>query len=226
MKKTILTFVAIIMAFGLYSCDKENVGGVDLGTIDTPSDYFVLVDDDSSVPDLYDATMESDFCMLPTEYEGAMMMHKYQGNKHGKKPPRGQRFFQFGEIFRSINLTDEQIALIPDIIKDHYLCTFEAKMTLRTELEEIFASARTARAEIITSFRNGEITREEARLQLDTLNASTRETIQNSDTHKAFEEVMCECFNTMLTSIEEILDDTQLELWKTWLETSEHPCLD
>ncbi len=226
MKKILITVFALILSFGLYSCDKENMGGVDLGDIETPSDYFVLVEEDNTVPDLFDATMETDLCMIPAEYPNSMMMHKYKGKKNDKKPPRGKRFFQFGQIFRSMDLTETQIALIPDIIKDHYLCMYEAKMAFRTALDEVFAQAREDRLEIITDYRNGDITRQEAYDLIKALNETTRAAIQNSEAHATFEAAMCECFNEMITSIEEILDDDQLAEWQTWLDSCNHPCLE
>ncbi len=228
MKKTLLALFAAILTFGLYSCDKENMGGVDLGDFDVPAEYFVQLDEANTIPDLYEATMTTDMQMIPAQYEGTMMMKGDKGNKGGKNdkmPPKGKRFFRFGEIFAQMELNEEQLALVPDILKAHYACIFEAKMTLRLALEDIFAQAREERLAIITAYKNGEITREEVRAQLDALNTTMRETIQNSEAHAAFELAMCECFNEMISSIEAILDDTQLEMWKAWLETIEHPCL-
>ncbi len=226
MKRTLLLVAAVLMTFALYSCDKENMAGVDVGTEKTQVDYFVQLDETDNLNDVYDATLETDMHMSPAPFEGSMMMHKYKGNKKDKTPPSGKRFFKFGEIFREMNLSEEQIALIPDIISNHYLCIFDAKLALRAALEDIFTQARADRLEIITAFRNGNITRDEAKAQLQTLNETTRETIQNSEAHAAFETVMCACFNEMIESIEEMLDATQLEQWNTWLETTEHPCLD
>ncbi len=226
MKRTLLLVAAVLMTFALYSCDKENLAGVDFGADKTQVDYFVQLDESDNLNDVYDATLETDMHMSPAPFEGSMMMHKYKGNKKDKTPPQGKRFFKFGEIFREMNLTEEQIALIPDIISDHYLCIFDAKLVLRTALEDVFTQANADRLEIITAFRNGDITRDEAKAQLQTLNETTRETIQNSEAHAAFEAAMCACFNEMIESIEAMLDATQLEQWNTWLETTDHPCLD
>lgn len=217
--KTALAAMALVLSIGFYGCESQN--GVNA---DNNYEYLsiALPDADFNRSDIEDATLDKDMTLVEREMcfrEDREMNGK--GNK-GRMPIR--QFHPFARIFGALQLTDDQKLSIRGFMADHFDCMKEALEALRLSERAIIQEANTARREIMQSFRNGDITREEARQQLNDLNAETRSALQNNPAREEARLAMCECILALYANIRAELDETQQTMWDRWVAAQNLPC--
>ena len=80
------------------------------------------------------------------------------------------------------------------------------------------------RRAIIDSVKSGEISREDARQQLQQLSEASREAIRNNPDNEPIIQAMCECKLTHFENVRAILDEAQQATWDEWVASLEGPC--
>lgn len=219
--KTAIAAMALLIAFGLNSCDKEN--GVNVA-----GDYeylsVALPDVDNSQSEIVDATLEDDVDMCLVERPMGEKQAMGMENQGRHRPIK--QFHPFARIFRQLELTAEQKEAVRGYMTEHHDCMKEAMMALRASEREIIQEANQARRAIMQNVKDSVITRAEAREQLRELNADTREALQNNPARAEAREAMCECLLALYANIRATLTEEQQAIWDEWVAGQDLPCDD
>ena len=127
-------------------------------------------------------------------------------------------------ILRLLQITPEQVEEVRRFMQAHRDCVKEPHKAFREAAAPYLQAANEQRREILARFRNGEITREEAKELIKQVNIETREAIQNDPLVQAAQEEICACKITLLDNIASVLDERQIIIWNAWVEGLEGPC--
>ena len=208
--------LAMVSAFAvlmfMQSCSNE--GSVsNSGSDDTPA--YVVYDYNVDVVECTDATIENDFFI-----EDAENLRPTDDAKNGRElNPKVKQRIDLARVFNAMNLTDEQKADIRALMQAKIPCENQWFRKLQAVRNQIVQRANEARRTIMEQVKNGEITREEAKRQLNQLNMKVREAIR---THPINEEVrlgLIACNEEFFDSIADLLTEEQLVIWKRFLDS-------
>ena len=163
--------------------------------------------------EIEDATFENEVRVKPDR--GAMGPTDSRGPRDDR--PDGGMRHPFGRLLNALNLTEEQRLQVAELLKTHHDCIKSAHDIYREHVSEIMTAAREAHKGIMASYRNGEISREEARAQLQQLNRRVREALKNSNALARVREMMKACDDEFFRSLAAILDDEQRVLLRRYI---------
>jgi len=253
----LLTAFALVLMIGLSSCNQDGGPlGEGYNLYDAPEFQAPEADNspvDITAPSLDQPfqiiPLDEDYrCLSDDDFMGSqngsgmmgdgsgsgMMM----GGGHGDHGGHGNgnndhwkghrdRFMPLARVLRSLNLTADQRDQLKDFIFNYRLCLRDAIIKLRETERELISGFKDKRDAIITAYRNGEITREEAMDQLMELRDSIRETLRNNDARVIACEAMKLCKKDFFASIRGMLTEEQQAIWDEWVSNlPERDCND
>jgi hypothetical protein len=207
-----LAVFAAAMLIGISSCSEEGNSlnkSSDAAYFNAPQ-FTLNTYEETSTQDLMGFDMDQEF--------------QFFGNDQRRNPKdkfRPQKQFPLGRILAALDLTEEQRTAISEHLRAHHDCMREAMLALREAEFAIISAANEDRREIHEQFRNGEITREEARDDIRAIYTQLREDLDNNEEVLDARQAVRDCFETLFGNIEEELDEDQKELWESWLENYE-----
>lgn len=210
--------LAAFALLGLTSCNEGDLPvDTDLPGIMQQADDFIAYES-LEASELKDATIEAEPALITPDCDNNLEMPDSRRGEQmrGPKPPR-HPFRMFGQIFREMEMTQEQMEALRPFFEDHIACTRELLMALRESEREILEAAREERAAILAQLRNEEITREEARELLQALNLETRTALQENPLREETRLALKDCRDALLENIASVLTEEQLILWEEWL---------
>ncbi len=118
----------------------------------------------------------------------------------------------YERIIKQLNLTPEQDALVRLCFSAYRDCSRDADARYRTARQEAAGAYQTAIAEIQRKVSAGEITREEARAQINALNTAYRQ--QVGDLEKAYRSALDGCNSEFKSCVASHLTAEQLAVWE------------
>ncbi len=177
---------------------------------------FVVAEYNTTGFELQDATFETGMTITPIVTDDYGNTQRLE--PPNKKPSHVNKMMAIGMILRQLNLSEEQIELVKEYMIAHRLCEWEWLKMLEKSRREIIAKGNEARQEIIKSYKNGEMTREEAARAIHQLNNRIREALQNNPVNEIVRKGLQDCWNVFLSNIKSVLTDEQLAKFEQWLE--------
>lgn len=215
--KSFFLFCAMLLFAGAMSCQKNDLSvdpNADLQALET--DDFAIVDAEDAMAKVEDATIENAMVMNPVfDRDGRF-------SRHPRYP--FHRGCHLKQILRQLEITPEQMSQIREFLKAYRQTIKEPLEGLRAANADIIADANAKRQAILESLRNGDITREEARQQLQALSQATREAIRNNPANAPFLQAICDSKLALFDNIRSVLNDSQQAQWDEWVASLEGPC--
>lgn len=190
-----MTALFVFALFTLISCNKGD------GTIATDDGIYESFNYTSTViptSDITEPTETVDVC------------YKEGHIKHPPKQPLKQ-------IFKKLNLTEEQLAQVKVFNQQHSDCVKLAMEELRASEQAIFEAANTQRKAILDSLKDSLITKDAAKLALKELGKTTKEALKNNPLRETAMAAVKECLKTYFENIATILTEEQLVIWNEYL---------
>jgi hypothetical protein len=106
---------------------------------------------------------------------------------------------------------------IRELLQAQRTCAQEPLESLRAANQDLIDAANAQRKEVLAALRNGDITREEAHVQLQAINESTRQAIRDNPDNAPFLQALCDCRNALFTGIRALLTEEQQTKWDEWV---------
>jgi hypothetical protein len=230
----LLSLVAAVM-LGFNSCQKSDTPTSPVIDIYSSNEFMLPVT--SNTPsDIAEATLTTDMMLQPPLdgflygcSEGKSDDRYGDDDRSGDdgrggmmRPDRGAN--EFARIFRAMKVTPEQLTLFKPFFVAYRACIKDATIALRESEKAILQAANTQRKEIIAKVKSGEITKEEARAQMQVLNQTTRQQLKDNPERIVACEAMKACKAALYASIRENLTPEQQILWDAWV--AKQPVID
>ncbi len=218
----LLAAFAVVLLVSVTGCEKPGEGPND--PIDNGDFYgiaaaqefenFEIIDPAEELANVSEPTME-------LEMEAEEITPDFRDNpRHGKKPPR--RTHPLLRVFRAMEIDREQFEQIQDFKVQYHRCMYEVMVPYVQARREIIRQANEDRREVITAYRNGSITAEEARAQMKEIWVETHEQLRGLFDWDA----KCACLKQFFENIASVLDEDQLKIWNEFINSLEGPCFD
>lgn len=171
-------------------------------------------------------TADAVYCAVQSPTDAAEACEYQDGTTDAAmemKPPQheGRKYDPLRRVMSKLNLTDTQKVQIATFTQEYKDCITLAKQALRESEKAILEAAKLQRDSIITEYKNGTITKEEARTQIKELNAATRELLKNNPLKETTEAAILLCWETYIANIRGILTTEQQVIWDEWIAA--HP---
>lgn len=228
MRNIAALFAVLVLVFGMTACDKNFPNGPDgdnnVPMIDLNSDNDFVADPATDTYSLVDGTIDTPM-ELYNEFDPD---DKGNGKKERKFDKFGRRhngFYALHDIIVKLELTDEQKVTFREYLIAYRACVKEASAAVRDQYQAIMEAAREDRMDIMTQLRNSDITREEAKVLLEALNQSIRESLAQVD-KTGLDEAKCACLLIFLNGFGTELDSDQFDMWTEWMAGLEGPCFE
>lgn len=214
--KALTVAFSILLIAGLYSCNET-------GTVDN------TVADEYAAPEFFtDGLNVPEPEVQECDFQNEMMLMNEadfvgpRDDRHprfgrGERDHRPPRFLHFGPIFREMQLTTEQLQTVRGFMQSHEDCIRAARQLFMLSIREIMQTANTQRTAVITAYRNGTITREQASEQLQAINQTVRQAMENNPAKDLLKADMKDCLLTLFANIRSILTADQLVIWDAWV---------
>jgi len=212
LRSIILAVFAVVMLIGVSSCSDQgsSVNNSSDAAYFNATQFTLNTYEESSSQDLEGFDMDQEF--------------QFFGNNERRNPRdkfRPHKQFFLGRILRALDLTEEQRTAISEDLIAHHDCMREAMLALREAEYALVSVANEDRRAIHEQFRNGDLTREEAREQIMLIYETLREDLENDEDVLAARQAVRDCFDLLFENIAGELTDEQLEMWNEWLENYE-----
>ncbi len=189
-------FVALLIS----SCDRIPTEPESTALSNTNSELFTIVEYDVFAGDFQEATLDQELAMRV---------------ENGKPNPPVRPIPLLG-ILRLMNLTEDQKAEVLEYLAAHRDCVKAAMLKMHTQQRQLMERVNNARKEIMEKVKSGEITREEAQLQLKNLNENFFEAMYQLRLETC--EALKECRATLIDAINNMeLTEEQRAIWERWL---------
>lgn len=224
--KISLFFILII----LIGCEHGTNSKENLSQNDYTSADLYLVGFEDAMSAIEDATIDTDmrFASFFDRTDFPPKADFAFGHKHGDRVGFRNGFkgrgLHLGLVFFRLNLNELQRELIKEAMIANRECLAEPFQQFREAAKVIMDDVKDERKAIYELFRNGELSREEARTKIHELNLIVREDIKNSPDCIAAADAICECNNNFMTNIGSFLEEEQLFIWEQWLDEHPTPC--
>ena len=204
-----LCAVVVLIAVGACSDDGGMSGGSDSPAPDElASSEFAVLDAEDAFAAFEPATLEREADMVAVfENDGSFR----RSDRHPHQPGSHLR-----EVLERVALSTDQLQQIRLLLESFRTEARAAIEGLREVNRPIVAAANVERAVIVEALRDGEITREEARQQLDELNQRTRNAIRNNPDNEPFLVALCEARRDLFDGIRAVIADSMQDLWDVW----------
>lgn len=122
----------------------------------------------------------------------------------------------FGDLLAKLNLTPEQKPIVEKLLSEHKACVEACVKGLKDAEREIMMGARLQENEIKEKVKKGELTKEQARLQLRQLREQTQIKLKSLPTEKV-RECVKSCDETFIAKLKEILTPEQKIILEKWI---------
>ncbi|MCG8606604.1 hypothetical protein MJD09_16675 [bacterium] len=228
--KPFLPVCSIFMLMAMIACNGENPADNQISDIDLESGEFAIIEVADAMDAIEDATMETAMGFSPGLFDGGFFRNGGRFGRGGPRGPFGLRALRLKtgnhlkEVLRELNLSEEQKLQLRELMSGQRECIQEPLQAFRDANQEIIDAANVERQTIIDSYRNGEITREEAKDLLEALNETTREAILANPESEAPIQAMCDCKLSLFDNVHAILDETQQAAWDEWVAGLDSGC--
>lgn len=204
---TSLFAIAIAIMFGMSSCTQN--GTTPSGDIFNQTLFMSAGDYIDNIQYL-EASLEKGPVLL-----NEVTTEKIQnGMLFGGKEP----MLPLGQILRQLKLTPEQVEQVKAIMLVNRDCQRAARVAFHQALQAQFEAAALARQEVKAKLDAGEITPEQARLDIRAINDRLKEAIKASGELEKLQAALKICNDEMLRAIKGILTPEQNERFQKWLE--------
>jgi hypothetical protein len=124
----------------------------------------------------------------------------------------------YGTILHQLDLSKDQKDQIFQFKKNFHDCVDAARDNYQTQKGIVLHDANQQRKDIIKQWKDGTITKDEAKTLLENLETATEQQIKDLKT--AFQAAVGDCLCTFLKNIVSVLDPTQKETFITWVENN------
>lgn len=233
--KKVLTFNSFALCltallFGIIGCSENSAFDNNLDPFAFESGEFAVFDFNDAMDGIQDATLSSPMQFDPNLFNGGSFRPGGAFGQNGPRGPRGPRMGpgrrgnHLGEIFRQLNLNEEQRTGLRDLMAGHRECIQEPLQAFRDANQALIDAANEQRQAIKEAYQNGEISIEEAREQLRALNESTRAAIENNPDSQAARQGLCDCKLAHFENVRAILTEAQQATWDDWVAGLEGFC--
>ncbi len=229
MKRIKILSLFALTLLALAGCNQpDNVEPKMQDNIEAPQ--FILIDNSDILNGIEDATLDSDMKFNSSLFNFGFM--NMGGNLTPGNPAlRGNSWLekfdftkQLGHIFRRLNLDESQRASVRELIKAYHESLKPLIIEFRTANEAVVKEANEKRKEVMASFRNGDITRQQAAAQLLRLNKDTRDKIKNNPESLRIADEICRLNSKLLEDIESLLNDEQKVKWEQMIQRLKKDC--
>lgn len=215
--KSLALLLIMLLLIGATACQNNDLGvnsPANLATLETAD--FAVVDAEDAIANIEDATLETAMVMNPV----------FGSNGRFARHPRHphDRGSDLKQILHELGITQEQMSQIRELLAAHRESLKEPLEGLRAANADIIAAANEQRLAILEAMRSGDITREEAKQQLQELSAATREAIRNNPASAPFLQAICDSKLALFDNIRAILNESQQAQWDEWVASLEGPC--
>ena len=126
----------------------------------------------------------------------------------------------FGDLLVKLNLTPEQKPVVERLLAQHKACVEACVQGLKNAEREILINARLQEEAIKTKVKNGELTKEQGRLQLRQLREETQIKLKALPKERV-RECVKSCDTTFVQQLAEILTSEQKRILEQWLVARE-----
>ena len=124
----------------------------------------------------------------------------------------------FADLLVKLNLTSEQKVVVEKLLAEHKTCVESCVTELKNAERQIIFNAKIQEEAIKTKLKNGEITREQARLELIKLRESVNTELKALPREKV-RQCVKSCDETFIASLKQILTPEQTRILEQWLIT-------
>lgn len=126
----------------------------------------------------------------------------------------------FGDLLVKLNLTSEQKPVVERLLAQHRACVEACVQGLKNAEREILMNARLQEEAIKTKVKNGELTKEQGRLQLRQLREETQIKLKALPKERV-RECVKSCDTTFIQQLREILTPEQKLILEKWIASRE-----
>ena len=126
----------------------------------------------------------------------------------------------FGDLLVKLKLTPEQKPVVERLLAQHKSCVEACVQGLKNAEREILMNARLQEESIKTKVKNGELTKEQGRLQLRHLREETQIKLKSLPKEKV-RECVKSCDTTFIQQLKEILTPEQKIILEKWVSSRE-----
>lgn len=221
------TIIAITLGFILSSC--ENLpGGPEQESLNNEYGELLYIQTEMSDLEetlLLDGTIEEQFDIEliygSEEFEEASKSNPtFQTRKFGRdrKFKKGR---PLGKIFRELSLNDSQKESLKQFFEENKECASEYFQALRENSVSYRENANQLRDPIIDALKAGDLTRDEAKAELEIIRNNLKEEMLADEDRQAIIDSIKACREELHAKIASILDDDQRAKWEAWLAEME-----
>lgn len=207
-----LTALAFVITIGISGCTKDDIVTPDDKTLTIVSDYSAS---SNYIMAVYSA--EEEYVPATTESE---CEYRGEDGVQGREDFRKQKGLFLGEIFRKMKVTREQMKEFRGYTIEFEKCKRETQSLTPEQIRELIRQANERVKEVIALARKGEITREEAKTRIETINQTLREKIEAG----VDQDARCQCLRELFRKIYSQLTDEQKLIWEEWKSKLDNPC--
>ena len=126
----------------------------------------------------------------------------------------------FGDLLVKLKLTPEQKPVVERLLAQHKACVEACVQGLKNAEREILMNARLQEESIKTKVKNGELTKEQGRLQLRQLREETQVKLKALPKERV-RECVKSCDTTFIQQLREILTPEQKLILEKWIASRE-----
>lgn len=229
--KSLIGVVAVLSLSILFfsACSqKDEVNAPNQQNYD--SAIYSVIDNVDLQNGIEDATLDKDFS-FNDKLLNYTFLNSGMSFTPGNPMMKGNRWLErfdfaknIGRILRQLNLIDTQRTEVKG-----FLLTFHDSAKVQVvkffdAIKPILDSANVQRRAIIQDMRAGNITRDEAKTKLDTLNIQTRNLIEANPISLQVKQTLCDYRTQLFLNIRSILDSDQATKWDTLVANLKSPC--
>ncbi|MBU1100178.1 MAG: hypothetical protein KKA84_07215 [Bacteroidetes bacterium] len=221
----------LLVSFMFVACDNGDDSLSPSTNSDLASADFAVLDYDDVIDGMIEPDIDNDpgFGQFPPNPEFLMGdgIGGRRGNpmmNNGQRPRPHQRGRHLGEVFRHLNLSDDQLEAIKPFLEAHKVEMTALHEELKTATEDIMEYGREQRQAIVQQVKDGTITREEAKPLFEALGEEIRGMMDANEAAQTIKAEMCAAAETLFVNITSLFTEEQLELWNQWIADHPSPC--
>jgi hypothetical protein len=209
MKKLIylgLTSLVVVLMFGLNAC-QHDPNPIEEDQTSIQAQEFTYLDPQVSSVEIPDYS------------------NNFEPSLVGPDFGRNQKRQPLGDLLRKLQLNREDMAALKPAFQAHYDCMKEYMAAMREETKVVMQELEVARRPILEQLKSGEITREEARVELAPIYQAAREDMK--EIRDSYCEKFKECRDQLFDAIYQYLSANypdRAARFLTWWENLPNPC--
>ncbi len=203
-KTGLIATLVLLLVVGLSSCNTDN------STVAPTSNStdLMMIDNSATPSEVVDATLDQPMQMRPPF-----------DDRGGKDMGNRKMFNPLFRVIQAMQLSPEQMEQFRALLKQRNDCITEALKILRESEKAIIEGYRAQYQELYEKAKAGEITREQFRAQIRELNQQVRTALQENPVRERVMAMIKNCDEEFNASVETLLDETQLAIWKKFWES-------